>query len=61
MVEIYIEYEKARINPLDNPEQETITKRTFRRVSFEINHYLKFIKDKEYGLGRSDNSANHFL
>ena len=61
MIEAYIKYEKARINPLDNPEDGTITKGTFRRVSFEINHYLQFIKDKEYGLGRSDNSAIHLM
>ena len=61
MIEAYIEYEKARVNPLDNPQEGTITKGTFRRVSFEINHYLQFIKDKEYGLGRSDNSAIHLM
>ena len=61
MVELYIDHEKKRINPLDNPDEETITKDTFRRVSYEIKHYLNFIKDKEWGLGRSIASSIHLM
>ncbi len=61
MVENYIKEEKTRINPQNNPEDGTITKGTWRRMSYEINHYLNFIKDKEWGLGRSDNSAIHLM
>ncbi|WP_288239541.1 site-specific integrase [uncultured Prochlorococcus sp.] len=61
MIETYIEKEKKRINPLNNPEEGTITEKTWRRMSFEMQHYLQFIKDKEWGLGRSDNSSIHLM
>ena len=60
MVDLYLESEKQRINPLNNPH-DGITKETYYREEREINHYLRFVRDKEWGLGRSDNSAIHLM
>ena len=60
MVDKYLKSEKKRINPLNNPH-DGITKETYYREEREINHYLRFVRDKEWGLGRSDNSAIHLM
>ena len=60
MVDLYMTVEKKRINPMNNPH-DGITRETFYREEREINHYLRFVRDKEWGLGRSDTSSIHLM
>jgi len=58
MYEMFIEEEKKRVS--DTPHNG-ITPARFRLLKSQGIHYLEYVTNKEWGLGRSDHSAIHLM
>ena len=58
MTDMYLEEEKKRVNT--TPHSGIVPDRWYL-LTRELNHYLAFVKEKEWGLGKSDLSAIHLM